>query len=298
VTDRADATGGQTFELRGSDGVPVVATAYRPPRPPAGGDTGAAAEPPAIVIACATGVPQTLYRGIALWLAERGHTVYTFDWRGTAASRPARLRGFDADFRHWVLDLDTLLANALAHHARVSLLGHSVGGLLGPLARQATQLHRLVLVGAQTAYWRDWPMRHRVPMLLLWHGLMPVVTLLAGYFPGRALRLGEDLPRGIAMQWARRPWQDPLVDWPVGGTAAARDLYARALPPVTMFAAIDDPFATLPAMQRVAAHLTGTAVRCEQLSPRLAGQRRLGHFDLFRRRAQALWPRLRDAAVA
>ena len=33
---------------------------------------------------------------------------------------------------------------------------------------------------------------------------MPAVTALLGYFPGRALRLGDDLPRGVAMQWARR----------------------------------------------------------------------------------------------
>jgi predicted alpha/beta hydrolase len=290
VADTAVAT---PFLLTCSDGVEVAATAY-------GQAPGApAADPalPALVIANATGVPQGLYRGIAQWLVAQGHTVYTFDWRGTAASRPQRLRGFEAEFRHWVLDLDTLLAHALARHARVSLIGHSIGGFLGPLTSQATRLHRLVLVGAQTAYWRDWPVLQRLPMLLLWHGLMPLTTWLAGYFPGRALHLGEDLPRGVAMQWAGRPWRDPFAAWQLGGAAAARELYARALPPVTMFAASDDPFATLAAMRRVAERLTGTAVRCEQLAPGLAGQRRLGHFDLFRRRAAALWPRMREAAL-
>ena len=41
-----------------------------------------------------------------------------FDFRGTAASRPARLRGFVADFSHWALDLDAALAFALAQGAR------------------------------------------------------------------------------------------------------------------------------------------------------------------------------------
>jgi predicted alpha/beta hydrolase len=295
VTAGTTATvAGTRLELRGGDGVAVVATVYAPAR--AGGDAGA--DPPAIVIGSATGVPQTLYRGIAGWLAELGHTVYSFDWRGTAASRPRRLRGFEADFRHWVLDLDAVLTHALQRHARVSLIGHSIGGTLGPLASQATRLHRLVLVGAQTAYWRDWPLKQRLPMLLLWHGLMPLATALTGFFPGRALRLGEDLPRGIAMQWASRPWQDPLVDWQMDGAARAGALYARPLPPVTMLASSDDPFATPAAMRRMAGYLTGTAVRCEQLSPHEAGQPRLGHFDLFRRRAQALWPRLQRAAVA
>jgi len=281
------------FVLRCSDGGQVVATAHS-----ATPEDSAATERPAFVIACATGVPQSLYRGIASWLVSLGHAVYTFDWRGTAASRPPRLRGFEAEFRHWVLDLDAVLGHALERHAQVSLIGHSIGGVLAPLTKQAPRLHRLVLVGAQTAYWRDWPLAQRLPMLLLWHGLMPLATLLVGYFPGRALRLGEDLPRGVALQWAGRPWQDPFTGWHLGSAAEASALYARQLPPVTMFAASDDPFATPAAMQRVAMRLTGTSVRCEHLAPGLAGLQRLGHFDLFRRRAAALWPRFRDAALA
>jgi predicted alpha/beta hydrolase len=294
VTDRRAAA--ETFTLRGSDGVAVVATRYAA-APPVVVD--ADSDTVAIVIACATGVPQTLYRGLATWLAGQGHSVYTFDWRGTAASRPKRLRGFTADFRHWVLDLDTVLAHALERHAKVSLIGHSIGGFLAPVAEHAPRLHRLVLVGAQTAYWRDWPRWHRLPMALLWHGAMPLATWICGYFPGRALRLGEDLPRGVALAWAARPWRDPFATRQLGAQAGdAASLYARRLPPVTLFAASDDPFATPAAMRRVAERLRDAAVATHTLAPHEAGQRRIGHFDLFRRRAQPLWPRLRQAALA
>lgn len=259
----------------------------------------AAADPArAIVIAPATGVPQELYRGFAQFAADQGINAYTFDFRGVAASRPPRLRGFEAGFAQWAEDIDAVIAHALARHLRVSVIGHSVGGLLAPVAERATQLHRLVLVGAQTAYWRDWRWRDRLPMALLWHGLMPLATAVAGYFPGRALRLGEDLPRRVALQWSSRPWSDPFGAGDAWGPPGLlRRRYARALPPVHLAAAVDDAFATPPALARVQAQLTGSTVVRHAWRPADLGLRRLGHFDPFRRRAAALWPQLLALAM-
>jgi predicted alpha/beta hydrolase len=267
---------GVAFTLAGGAGVPIAARRF-----------GAVAAQAAIVIAPATGVPQGLYRAFAAWAAAQGVAAYTFDFRGVAASRPHRLRGFRASFADWASDIDAVLGHALAQHPRVSLLGHSIGGFLGPVAQHAPRLHRLVLVGAQTAHWRDWPATQRWPMAALWHGLMPALTLAVGYFPGRALRLGEDLPRGVALEWASRPWRDPFTH-PSGAVVQAR--YARMLPPVLLGAATDDVFATPAALDRVAARLQGPLTR-ERWAPASVGQQRLGHFDVFRPRAAALWPR-------
>ncbi len=274
---------GRRFTLKAAGRVELAVTAFAPS---AAGDRGA------VVIAGATGVPQGFYRGFAAWLAAQGVAAYTFDYRGVARSRPARLRGFEAAFPDWADDIDAVLAHALAAHARVGYVGHSIGGFLGPTAALATRLERLLLVGAQTAYWRDWPQPQRWPMALLWHGAMPLVTGLVGYFPGRTLRLGEDLPRGIAMQWALRPWRDPFDD------PRARALYARALPPVHLLAPRDDVFATAPALQRVQQRLAGAAdVRRHVIDPALLGLRRIGHFGVFRPAASAVWPLLRDLAL-
>jgi hypothetical protein len=50
----------------------------------------------------------------------------------------------------------------------------------------------------------DYHPRYRLPMTALWHGLMPAITLMLGYFPARRLGLGEDIPGKIALQWASR----------------------------------------------------------------------------------------------
>jgi predicted alpha/beta hydrolase len=282
---RADA--GQPVALQAADGQRLAAhwhAAVANPGPAARGT---------VVLAPATGVPQSFYLRFAQWLAAQGVNALRFDFRGTAASRPPKLRGFVADFSHWALDLDAALAFALAQGApRVSLVGHSIGGFLAPVAAHAVQLHRLVLVGAQSAYWRDFPQLQRWPMALMWHGVMPAVTQVLGYFPGRALRLGEDLPRGVALAWAARPWRDP---WDVDAFAEG---YARALPPTHLVAADDDAFATPAAMARVARRLSATETRTHTLVTGIAGLKRIGHFGPFRSACAAqVWPRLLDLAL-
>ena len=275
------------LQLHAADGQALAAHWH------AGSAGGSAPARGTIVLAPATGVPQTFYLRFAQWLVAQGVSVLRFDFRGTAASRPARLRGFEADFSHWTLDLDAALGHALAEGgAPVSLVGHSIGGFLGPAAPRATQLHRLVLVGAQSAYWRDFPHPQRWPMALMWHGVLPAVTSVVGYFPGRALRLGEDLPRGVALQWARRPWRNP---WDVAEFA---DGYARALPPVHLVAADDDVFATPTALARVAQRLSAAELRTHSIVTGTQGPRRIGHFGPFRSACAAqVWPRLLDLAL-
>ncbi len=245
----------------------------------------------AIVIAPATGVAQGFYRAFAQGLASSGVTAYTLDYRGIGRSRPQRLRGFEAGFEDWILDIDGVFVHALDRHARVGFVGHSIGGLLGVLGDHAVSLQGLALIGAQTAYWRDWRWSQRLPMVLLWHGLMPLLTRAVGYFPARALRLGEDLPRNAALQWASRPWRDPF------DTPQCRRSLARALPPVHLLAASDDSFATAAALQRVQALITGAAVSQHIVEPASFGVARIGHFGVFRQQHRALWPRLRDRAL-
>jgi predicted alpha/beta hydrolase len=279
---------GRPITLQAADGQSIHATEF------GSGDRGGAvgALPGgAIVIAPATGVAQGFYRAFATGLARSGVTAYTLDYRGIGRSRPQRLRGFEACFEDWILDIDGVVGHALAQHGRVGFVGHSIGGLLGVLGDHAVSLQGLALVGAQTAYWRDWRRSQRVPMALLWHGLMPLLTAAFGYFPGRALRLGEDLPRAAALQWASRPWRDPF------DTRQCRQALARALPPVHLLAPSDDSFATAAALRRVQALITGVAVSQDIVEPASLGVRSIGHFGAFRPQHRALWPRLRDHAL-
>src|SRR5262249_37688923 len=55
--------------------------------------------------------------------------------------------------------------------------------------------------GAQYGYWRDYAAGTKPRMLAKWHVIMPLVTMLCGYFPGKRLGWIEDTPKGIVRDW-------------------------------------------------------------------------------------------------
>src|SRR4029077_20801263 len=83
-------------------------------------------------------------------------------------------------------------------------VSHSIGCLVMGGGPKAGEQARLVMVGAHTGYYGDYRPLFRVPMAVAWHGVMPALTRCFGYFPADRLGLGEDLPAGMALQWAER----------------------------------------------------------------------------------------------
>jgi predicted alpha/beta hydrolase len=246
------------------------------------------------------GIAAARYRHFANFLAQSGIPVLTYDYRGIGLSRPPRLRGFRATVQDWSeYDSAAAVTWMRNRYPGKELLGvaHSVGALLFGGAENAGEQARLVLVSGHTGYYGDYRTRYRLPMALVWHGLMPALTALAGYFPASALRLGEDLPAGIAMQWAGR-WGGEVR--PAGkGPADLRthmllDRCAALSRPALLVSIADDAFATPRGVARLLACYPRLAVeRRLVFAPADAGVARLGHFGFFSRKAgAALWPRL------
>jgi predicted alpha/beta hydrolase len=81
------------------------------------------------------GVSQDYYAEFAHWLAERGYSVVTFDYRGMGHSRHGSLRGFKADIFDWAkLDCSTAM-EALEERfpdTPIYWIGHSLGGQILP----------------------------------------------------------------------------------------------------------------------------------------------------------------------
>lgn len=275
----ATATGSAVREtaltIPALDGFPLAASRFD-----TNGDDGGRV----ILVSPATGVRRGIYRHLAGFLAERGAVVVTWDWRGTGESRPESLRGFPASLRTWgEQDLGGLLRWARESHpgAKVGLIGHSFGGQALGLAPDAVHLDAAVTLAAQSGYLGHWPWRLRAPLIGLWYALMPVLARTLGYFPARRLGFGEDLPRGVALEWARwcrRPRY--FGDW---------SGHRRFEVPVLGFSVEDDPIAPRRAVDALHAEFGGAVTR-RYLAPRDLGVRRLGHFEFLRPGvAPALW---------
>ena len=278
----------QTVRLVAPDGYVLGASLFE----------GAAGTTPrqAATICGGAAIPARAYRHFAAWLAARGIPVLTYDNRGIGASRPPRMSGFRAAFEDWS-DYDCAAAIAWLRGrypgSQLIGVGHSIGGFVLASARNAEMLDRLLFVATHTGYWGDYHPRWRWPMAAMWHGVMPALTLLCGYFPGRALRMGGDIPADFARQWARR--RTPAVRYE-GERAEAclarcRRLQGRAL----ALTFTDDAFATAQGTRRVLEHLPGVTADHRVIAPRDAGLASIGHFGFFRAGAErALWPAVGD----
>lgn len=246
-----------------------------------------------VIINPATGVAARYYHYYADFLSGRGFDVVTYDYRGIGRSRPASLRSCGYRWRDWgELDFDAVLRFAKAHAPASPLLvvGHSIGGFLPGLAESAPAIHRILTVGAQYAYWRDYAQSHRARLFVKWHVIMPVLTALFGYFPGRKLGWLEDLPAGVANEWSFRRARMELSHPDETRTDVLRR-FAAIRAPVLAIAVSDDELGTVAAIRRTLQYYRGTTPIEVLLSPEDLGLESIGHFSLFHsRHASDFWP--------
>jgi predicted alpha/beta hydrolase len=237
-----------------------------------------------VVLNAAMGVKRGFYAPFALHLAARGFAVVSYDYRGIGDSRPPRLRGFPARLQDWgERDFSGVLDWIAAQYpaARVLAMGHSVGGQIVALAPNADRVAALLCVAAQSGYWGHWPSARKLGMWALWHAAMPIGVRAVGYFPSRRLGLGEDLPPGVARQWAEWGRSPHYIAGPPGG--AMRDRFARLRLAIRAYSFSDDHFAPRPAVEALLALYRGAmSTEHRHLTPAGLGLRHIGHFGFFR----------------
>ena len=251
----------------------------------------------AVILAAGGGIPARRYRHFASFLASSGIPALTFDYRGIGMSRPRSLRGFEAKAEDWSeSDCGGAIAWMRARYPRAELTGiaHSIGSFIVGGAPNVGELSRFVFIAAHTGYYGDYAQHHRIPMALLWHVVMPALKHLFGYFPARLLGLGEDIPAGMALQWAARRTPDLRPEATDPEASRARAMLARydeIKVPVFALSFADDAFATEAGARRLLAVYPGVASRFECVNPVSVGLSKVGHFGFFRQDAnERLWP--------
>ena len=240
----------------------------------------------------APGVLARYYHHYARFLVEAGFDVLTYDYRGIGLSRPSRLRGCGYRWRDWgQLDFDAAIrfARDQRRDGKLLVVGHSVGGFLPGLAENGVLVERMLTVGAQYAYWRDYAREKRARLFLKWHVVMPAATALFGYFPGRRLGWLEDLPAGVANEWSFKKARTEL-SYPRPSQAPVLDRFASFHAPILAVIVSDDELGTVPAVRRALAYYGGAPTYEALLTPSDLGVDAIGHFSLFHTRfAASFW---------
>jgi predicted alpha/beta hydrolase len=263
---------------------------------------------PIVVIAPATSVRCDYYARFADFLFESGFDVVTFDYRGIGRSRPPSLRGFRADWADWgESDLEAVLN--YTGERPVMLVAHSIGAFLAGLAPSNTRFQRLLFVGGQYAYWRDYAPAERWKMYLKWHVAMPLATRVFGYFPGARLGWIEDTPAGVVRDWTRMTdaFEKTLRSETFIGGERVSELFLRRFrnvtAPILSIGLEDDAFGTPPALERLLAYFGASQRTHWRIAPRDLGAGSIGHFAFFHSCFRdSLWPLaldwLREAEIA
>lgn len=248
-----------------------------------------------VVINAATSVRCRHYSRFAAYLFSHGFDVMTYDYRGIGESRSESIKGLRASWTDWgALDFEAMLKRAQREFPGqpIDVVAHSFGGCAAGLAESGKVIRRLVTVGAQFAYWRDYASEQRWRMFGKWHVVMPLMALLCGYFPGKRIGWLEDTPTGVVCDWST-----PTARYEDRPSCRVLMKKAGALPfdgvraQTLAISLSDDPYGTIPAIERLLGYFSNAAKTHLRIAPQDIGERQVGHFGFFRSAYQAtLWP--------
>lgn len=238
-----------------------------------------------VVIAGATGVPQTYYRALAERLVERTQAnVLTLDYRGVGASRVGPMRSEAARYQDWAWDLASAVDHA-ADRGPTVVVGHSFGGH----AYGMTDAHLRTLglyTFATGAGWGGWmPRRERARVWVLWNVIGPITVGALGYLPFDAMGMGEDLPKGVYEDWRRwcsRPHY--FFDFDDNPYEAR---FASVTAQVTAVNSVDDLWATPASAAAFVSRYPNHELRT--VIPAQLGLPAIGHMSYVRPRCAVLW---------
>jgi predicted alpha/beta hydrolase len=265
------------LKIEATDGYPLAAELRRPP-------AGRPENGRLLLIACATGVKKTFYRPIAEFFAGRGWVVVGWDWRGIGGSRPESWQGFEGGMADWgrkdLPGVESWAKREFPNH-RKAALGHSFGGQSIGFSGADSPFEALVAVASQSGWWGHWPAPRKYFYAALWSLWLPAWTHLLGRYPARMLGGGEDLPKNVALDWAR---------WCRNPDYLGRDSrHEEFKAPILAYGFADDSYAPKRAIEALLARYGSPSQELRFLRPEQASLPTVGHWGFFRPSAAQLW---------
>ena len=191
----ADVTS-QELSVPADDDYALAATLFEPPGPHA-------VAAPLVIVAPRAAILRGFYARFAAYLAERGATVLTFDYRAFGGSRRGSLVGSTVRMRDWgILDVPGVLVWAARTYPErpIHWVGHSMGGFATGLAHNNHLIARQLNVATLSGYWGRVAAPEKYRVRLLMGTLGPLVVWAKGYLPG-VLMGGEDMPGPAYLEW-------------------------------------------------------------------------------------------------
>lgn len=245
-----------------------------------------------IIVAGATGVPQTFYQAFAQFAASQGYETLTLDYRGIGLSKPKTLRGFRMNYLDWAhLDLASAVEYMHSETTPLYMVGHSFGGHAFGLLPNHNKVTKFYTY-ATGAGWHGWmPKSEQIKVLFLWKLIGPLLVRWTGYLAWSKLGMGEDLPQGVFRDW--KHWcQFPRYFFDDPAMVSVKDKFGSVRTPIMAANAVDDLWAMPCSRDAFMSGYPEGTWQGVDIDPANLGLKCIGHMGYFRRQAQPLW---RDA---
>ncbi|ASW73904.1 hypothetical protein IQ37_17970 [Chryseobacterium piperi] len=272
----------KTVEIITDKGYPVSANVFESPE-----------SKTILIIASATGVKQSYYRKFSEFVCEKGISVITFDYLGIGQSLTQPIQKLNNNASDWgATDLHAVAEYAKKHYPelKITLLGHSIGGQLIGLSSSSVYASKIILVAAQSGYWKFWKGFEGYKLWMYWKVLFPSLINIFNYLPSKKMSGMENLPKNVARQWIK--WcLSP--DYLFGSISDQYLFYKNITAPLTSISIKNDKFAPRKAVEWITKKYENTASKRIHWSPEDFSTDTIGHFGVFREKFKDdIWPLL------
>ncbi len=278
----------QHQDILAEDGYPLAASMYEPLRETSLSNLHV------ILLNSGTGVKRGYYAAFARFLAEQGFIVVSYDYRGIGESLRTDIRTFDTSISEWGEKDCTALIRWVREQyplARISIIGHSAGGKIPGFAANNIEISDIITIAVPNSYWGYWHWWGRRGYFLGVQFIMPALAHALKYFPSQRLGLGENYPKGVALEWSRWSRRKAYLLHPQRGHHPNH--FAEFRGRVLALSFTDDIIATPKAVASFMKFYNNARQHTHwNISPKEYGVKHIGHSGFFRSACAPLWEKL------
>ena len=149
----------------------------------------------------------------------------------------------------------------------------------------AQELQGVVSICSSFGYWGKMQAPYKYFVWSVFNLGIPALSTTLGYFPAKRLGLGEDLPAGVALEWARWGRRAEYFRVDVADEPGFKALKA----PWLALLVEDDPIATIQNATPLYACFPNISLEVRSLSPAAYQLKEIGHIGFFAKGMQPLW---------
>ncbi len=234
-----------------------------------------------MIIVSAAGVLQSFYKKIAEFFQNNSISTITFDYTGIGKSLHGNIKNENGSLANWGnRDLEAVIKYTIETYPnhKIILLGHSIGGQLIGLAPSSYMADKIILVAAQSGYWKFWKGVGKLKMWVNWHLLIPALTKGFGYLPSKKFSRMESLPKNVAVEWAK--WC--RSSYYLFASFSHNNLYFERIKcDITSISIDDDFFAPKTSVDWLTSKFANAIVKRMHFIPKHFKASKIGHFSLF-----------------